>query len=428
MGGKPNPYAHHACLFSPDELHYIRAGDYRYFDQVDKDIDIPLVPPRDIDEEEYDSYDPMPFGEYFGLLLFTNMATVLEVTEIRHRRKTALRNKKVIVGLTSARKALDVIKFLWGAFESVIVSVNGVMDRATRNFRHILMEINKDIVTLKEQTNYKAGVRVGSNKIWYPTGSYKEILNEQRQKGARSRDHMHYSICIKFFLASWYLFMAQSEWFCYLLIILYQTLKGNLISLPMLLMTFCWGALTVPRPTKTFWVVNIACGLAVNHHGRILESSFVNWGSRSPSTIALVRFYPMGIIIVRMERWLLQPPQAANRTSKFFQLQACLFPWEIISQDLFFMVTRIIHDKNQSLDGADDDDVPPDPNKLRNLLLTLRRSKAAWWQLSEECTILDDNYVYYLTNLAHNDWDFLVLYLFNERVFSNAMNFMTQGG
>ncbi|XP_048516545.1 uncharacterized protein LOC125502460 [Dendroctonus ponderosae] len=132
----------------------------------------------------------------FGLLLFTNMATVLEVTEIRHRRKTALRNKAqgkptiktskpgnkgddLETGLSSARKALDVIKFLWGAFESVIVSVNGVMDRATRNFRHILMEINKDIVTLKEQTNYKAGVRVGSNKIWYPTGSYKEILNEQ---------------------------------------------------------------------------------------------------------------------------------------------------------------------------------------------------------------------------------------------------------
>lgn len=41
----------------------IRAGDYRYFDQVDKDIDIPLVPPKEIDDEEYDSYDPMPFSE-----------------------------------------------------------------------------------------------------------------------------------------------------------------------------------------------------------------------------------------------------------------------------------------------------------------------------------------------------------------------------
>lgn len=42
--------------------------------------------------------------------------------------------------------------------------------------------------------------------------------------------------------------------------------------------------------------------------------------------------------------------------------------------------------------------------------------------------MLDDNYVYYLTNLAHNDCDFLVLYLFNERVFPHALNFMTQGG
>lgn len=55
----------------------------------------------------------------------------------------------MFVGLSLARKALDVIKFLWGAIESVVVSVNGVMDRATREFRGILNEINKDIVFLK---------------------------------------------------------------------------------------------------------------------------------------------------------------------------------------------------------------------------------------------------------------------------------------
>lgn len=84
----------------------IRRGNYSHFVEVVRDIDIPLLPPQEEIDEEYQSYDPMPLTEvfcnaliflfinlisfqYFGLFFSTDIDTVLEITDIRSRRKKA---------------------------------------------------------------------------------------------------------------------------------------------------------------------------------------------------------------------------------------------------------------------------------------------------------------------------------------------------
>lgn len=84
----------------------IRKGNYRHFAEVERDIDIPLLPPQEEIDKEYQSYDPMPLTEvlcnavislfihftpfqYFGLFFSTDIDTVLEITDIRFRRKKA---------------------------------------------------------------------------------------------------------------------------------------------------------------------------------------------------------------------------------------------------------------------------------------------------------------------------------------------------
>ncbi|CAG9862827.1 unnamed protein product [Phyllotreta striolata] len=59
-------------------------------------------------------------------------------------------------------------------------------------------------------------------------------------------------------LAIWYLIMSRSEIVCYFVIFMNQMRNANLISLPLPLMVFFWGSLTIPRPSKTFWVTIIA--------------------------------------------------------------------------------------------------------------------------------------------------------------------------
>lgn len=63
---------------------------------------------------------------------------------------------------------------------------------------------------------------------------------------------------IRLLLAIWYIIMSRSENVCYFIIFLNQIKSASFLSLPLPLMVFFWGSLTIPRPDKTFWVTIIA--------------------------------------------------------------------------------------------------------------------------------------------------------------------------
>ena len=63
---------------------------------------------------------------------------------------------------------------------------------------------------------------------------------------------------IRLVLAVWYIIMSRSENVCYFIIFLNQIKSATFLSLPLPLMVFLWGTLTIPRPDKTFWVTIIA--------------------------------------------------------------------------------------------------------------------------------------------------------------------------
>lgn len=50
-----------------------------------------------------------------------------------------------------------------------------------------------------------------------------------------------------------YVFVSNTSLICQLIIINNQVLTASLLSLPLPLLTFLWGTLSVPRPTKRFW-------------------------------------------------------------------------------------------------------------------------------------------------------------------------------
>ena len=58
-------------------------------------------------------------------------------------------------------------------------------------------------------------------------------------------------------VATYYMLVSRSELLCYLLMILNQMIYCSLLSLPLPLMVFLWGMLSLPRPSKTFWITAI---------------------------------------------------------------------------------------------------------------------------------------------------------------------------
>ncbi|XP_050551095.1 piezo-type mechanosensitive ion channel component isoform X5 [Spodoptera frugiperda] len=58
--------------------------------------------------------------------------------------------------------------------------------------------------------------------------------------------------------ALWYAVLAHTDIVCYIMVFINQIQSATILSIPLPLMVFMWGTLTIPRPTKTFWVTLIA--------------------------------------------------------------------------------------------------------------------------------------------------------------------------
>lgn len=87
-----------------------------------------------------------------------------------------------------------------------------------------------------------------------------------------SLDHNY---CVQLLISFWYAIIANTEVVCYLAVCVNQAANSSIISLPMPFLVLYWGALTLPRPTKTFWVTLITYTLAMIFFKCIMHQKIV---------------------------------------------------------------------------------------------------------------------------------------------------------
>lgn len=78
----------------------------------------------------------------------------------------------------------------------------------------------------------------------------------------------------------WYFLQFQIDNLCYALMILNGMLNASILSIPMLGMVFLWAMLSVPRPSKRFWVTVIGYTCIVITIKYIF--AFKVWGFNKP--------------------------------------------------------------------------------------------------------------------------------------------------
>ncbi|KAI8035241.1 hypothetical protein M5D96_011980, partial [Drosophila gunungcola] len=149
----------------------------------------------------------------------------------------------------------------------LIVLLTFRLNRLSRNYRFVHRVLSAEKKTLQEISIMN---RLGLSNTAEMFKFLNQSLNKPRRdpgvnldsKGGdfTSLDHNDF---VQMMISMWYALIANTETICYLAVFLNQAANSSLISLPMPFLVLCWGALTLPRPSKSFWVTLLTYTLAM---------------------------------------------------------------------------------------------------------------------------------------------------------------------
>lgn len=178
--------------------------------------------------------------------------------------------------LFKIKKWLKIIKYF---FISCLISSTVKLNEVSRDYRYVSRRLAvekkalKCIIHLKgtPESQKQLAEKISNARVpEIKTKTKKHFKTEvgdfdleqpEKHKGTNEEDlseladyYLDYNVLMRFIFAIGYAVVSQSEILCYVCVIFNQMKNASLISLPLPLMVFLWGCLSLPRPSKTFWI------------------------------------------------------------------------------------------------------------------------------------------------------------------------------
>ncbi|XP_017766739.1 PREDICTED: piezo-type mechanosensitive ion channel component isoform X2 [Eufriesea mexicana] len=196
-------------------------------------------------------------------------------------KETEEEEKKVSIG--------TYFTFVMVIVNSTLTSMTKYLNRFSRDYRYIRKVLTKEKKVLKAKPDFRMGMRLGINQMWQPiplmrkgsssgntedshdagegpsqprpqgqSALFSEISPVQHDDEGGGLTEVDQPPIIQLLASIWFGILAHSCLLCYFMVFLHQIKNASVLSTPLPLMVFCWGSLTIPRPSKTFWVTLIA--------------------------------------------------------------------------------------------------------------------------------------------------------------------------
>ncbi|KAK0162943.1 hypothetical protein PV327_006669 [Microctonus hyperodae] len=157
-------------------------------------------------------------------------------------------------------------KFLLELINSFMITATKYLNKFSRDYRYIRKILAKEKHLLKNNPDFYTGARLGISQMWKPISIMKESSTVSKTQSSVKTDEdqepelseIDQPPIIQLLASLWFGVLAHSTFVCYFMIFLHQIKNASVLSTPLPLMVFFWGSLTIPRPSKTFWVTIIA--------------------------------------------------------------------------------------------------------------------------------------------------------------------------
>ncbi|XP_014483161.1 PREDICTED: piezo-type mechanosensitive ion channel component isoform X3 [Dinoponera quadriceps] len=246
------------------------------------------------------------------------------------------------------------LKFLLAVINSTLISMTKYLNRFSHDYRYIRKVLMKEKTNLKAKPDFRMGLRLGINQMWQPIPLMQErspennktedtydpgegpsqLHSQEKRKGSslavphirilapslergldmsssstlfsqtlpapcdeemRELSEVDQPPIIQLAASIWFGILAHSSLLCYFMVFLHQIMHASVLSTPLPLMVFLWGSLTIPRPSKTFWVTLIAYIEATVIIKCIFQLEFIPWNRIAPPNHPLFLPRIMGI-------------------------------------------------------------------------------------------------------------------------------------
>lgn len=225
---------------------------------------------------------------------------------------------------TFVEKVKRSFAFLIEFISSVLISTTAKLNAVSKDYRFVARQLSKEKKLLKEKY-----IRGGSFDMEEAEGEMKS--RDADTLPSSSKDSKQFSVVMKktsldfldsadlmdtpdaldaefqknqpilvrFFVACYYAAISRSELLCYMIIIVNQMKSASILSLPLPLFVFLWGTLSVPRPTKAFWITIITYTEAIVVVKYLFQFYFFSWNESPPPPNN--PFYPPVILGIKKD-------------------------------------------------------------------------------------------------------------------------------